>query len=300
MKKTFEKSWKYAIYGVGLALLATMLWSCKYKKIEDYREGLASVQAFNGKWGYIDENKNEVIPCQYDETNNFSYGYAVVKKEEAYGIIDKSGKEVLACNYDRIDYFSDSMQKIILKGKHGVFDLAEGQVSIPAKYDEIADGFYQRDSLIMIKMNGKFGFIDLNDKEIIPCKYDEICSRDFNRRLKSARTNYQNGYEETQSNEFDRRFTLVRVNNKYGVINKSGVEVFPCIYDNIDFFIKDLIELKLNDKVGFFDIKGKEIIPLKYDRLIQFRNDSIVMASGNKITLFNFSGKVINNGTLTQ
>ena len=49
----------------------------QYEDADRFSEHLAPVK-MDGKWGYIDEENNLVIPCQYDMACLFSEGYAVV------------------------------------------------------------------------------------------------------------------------------------------------------------------------------------------------------------------------------
>lgn len=51
----------------------------QYEDAQTFSEGLAAVKK-DGKWGYIDEDNNVVIPFQYDYTWGFDEGYAVVAK----------------------------------------------------------------------------------------------------------------------------------------------------------------------------------------------------------------------------
>ena len=47
----------------------------------------------NGKWGFQDKNKKNVIKCIYDEVTEFNeYGYAGIKKDGKWGVIDEEGK----------------------------------------------------------------------------------------------------------------------------------------------------------------------------------------------------------------
>ena len=63
----------------------------------------------NDKYGYIDKQGNEVIPCKYDYAGGFRDGITTVKKNGKYGYIDKQGNEVVACKYDYAGGFSDGM-----------------------------------------------------------------------------------------------------------------------------------------------------------------------------------------------
>ena len=96
-----------------VAILSTVLISCdnRIKYIDSY------VIEKNGKYGFIDKQGNEVIPCIYDDARDFSEGLAIVKKEEISFFIDKNGNKVFECEYeginsDGIANFSDGLAKI--------------------------------------------------------------------------------------------------------------------------------------------------------------------------------------------
>ena len=62
--------------GFELAVL-----SDKYEKIDAFKEGFAGVMN-GGKWGYIDMEGREVIPCQYVSTMHFQEGRAQVNEND--------------------------------------------------------------------------------------------------------------------------------------------------------------------------------------------------------------------------
>ena len=71
---------KWGVWDLEKEILVT---SCKYNNIPNdaaryYSEGYAAVQK-DGKWGFVDEAGQCVIPCQYDEVGDFSEGLAAVK-----------------------------------------------------------------------------------------------------------------------------------------------------------------------------------------------------------------------------
>ena len=81
---------------------------CKYDDANDFREGLAKVQK-SGKYGFIDKTGREVIPCKYDEAYATSEGQALAKKSGKWGAIDKTGREVVPFIFD------DASLKMILE-----------------------------------------------------------------------------------------------------------------------------------------------------------------------------------------
>lgn len=63
-----------------------------YECIRRFSEGLAPVKDLLGKWGFIDKNGKEVIPCKYTEVDNFSEGLAgVIDENGCFYYINKNG-----------------------------------------------------------------------------------------------------------------------------------------------------------------------------------------------------------------
>ena len=85
--------------------------------------------------------------------------------------------------------------------------------------------------LIMVKLNGKYGFIDKQGKEICEPKYDYV-------------------------DDFNNGFAYIRLNGKYGFINEQGKEICEPKYDYVGYFKSGFAEVRLNDKYGFIDTYG--------------------------------------------
>ncbi len=91
----------------------------KNKKKMPFSEGLKAVEK-DGKWGFINKDKELVIPYEYDDAANFDNGHAFVKKDGQLGLIGKDGN--ITYDYDVMkDYvlpflWADSQPKF--KGKN--------------------------------------------------------------------------------------------------------------------------------------------------------------------------------------
>lgn len=104
----------------------------KYSDLGPFSEGMAVVtKKFKSdtenesyeKYGFIDVNGDEVIPCQYDWAIPFFNGVAIVERNEMYGFVDKTGKEVIPIIYDEVGDFSCGVAVVKYKGKRGYTDL---------------------------------------------------------------------------------------------------------------------------------------------------------------------------------
>ena len=69
---------------------------------------MAAVE-INRKWGYIDKNGKEIIPCIHDSTMKFSENLAVVEKNSRYGYINQDGKLAIPFMYDSASSFSEGV-----------------------------------------------------------------------------------------------------------------------------------------------------------------------------------------------
>jgi len=47
-----------------------------------------------------------IIPLKYDDAEDFSEGFAKVKKDGKWGVIDKKGNTVIKFIYDEIKWYS--------------------------------------------------------------------------------------------------------------------------------------------------------------------------------------------------
>lgn len=130
------------------------------------KEGLTAVMT-SGKWGYCDDNGKEIISCVYDKVSRFSEGYAAVWKSN-WAYINKNGELMTKFKfYDAYDFEDGYAVVQNANRRYGVIDKKFNEF-IPYEYQEI----FQKEGF-SVKLNGKWGFIDINRKIIHPCVYDK-------------------------------------------------------------------------------------------------------------------------------
>ena len=200
-----------------LLLLTISIGSCKKDEDTQGTVGLYSYFDESGKWGYIDKDGNIKINPQWDIAYDFYLGYGIVSNNSLWGLIDQNGNEVIPLKYQGIGNFEADMKSI-----------------------------FNPKFLVKAKLNGLWGFIDEHDNVVIPFSYKMVS--DFSDGLAAFRTNIQYGYI-NENNEvvlpatydgygyFKDGLCWVGLLSggilKWGVINKTGVTVFPFNYDNI-------------------------------------------------------------------
>ena len=98
--------------------------------------------------------------------------YIVIKKGKA-GTIDIHNNVIIPIIYDGLSSWVENGPKahfVKNKGKFGLIS-HEGRIIILIEYEYV--GLPQA-SVIVVRKNGKYGAISWNNKEILPCIYDNI------------------------------------------------------------------------------------------------------------------------------
>ena len=201
-----------------------------------------------------------------DENNNLQAEENILKvsKNEKYGIIDFDGKEILPCEYDEIYSLNGVKNSIVtVRGnKKGLID-SKGNIIISNEYKDIKKltNKYENGFIVQNEEN-KFGVISYNKKIALECKYDEIKNiyNDGNYVVKEngklkivdsgANTFLEDKYSEIIGINSDN--VIVKKDNKYGVVTKTGEQLIPINYDDVSyanlkiFYICDIKYIGLN------------------------------------------------------
>ncbi len=237
------------------------------------------------KYGYIDKNGKEIIPCTFDGAESFSEGYAVVYKDGKGGVIDKSGKQVVPYKYDMISDFSEGLAKIWTDDRLIGYINTKGKEVVPIKYlgrwstdfsegfaavgvdsgDSLKCGYIDKTGKVVIEpvydlagmfhdgracvmKDGMYGYIDTKGHEVIPLIYD-----------------FAGG--DMIGKEFNDGVAVVYKDKHYQIIDKHGKAITePKFTSFVDTPTSEgLFYLSVNgSEAGLIDKQGKEIVPLKY------------------------------------
>ena len=220
------------------------------------------------KWGIVDKTGKEFIPIEYDDPPYITEEYVFVKKNGKRSVLDTSKKEIIPIKYDNISGGVYNTFVVTLNEKKGLIDKTDKEI-LPPIYTTIryivdtSRSFFNVECILRVKLDGKWGLLDINGKEIVPIKYDEI------------------GYLLMG----DLGFIPVQINEKWGLINgKTGQETVPIKYDE-EFrfdYEKYYVVVKLDGKYGMIDTSGKEIIPAIYDGCISIGKEFTKLSLENE------------------
>ena len=192
----------------------------RYSDIKPFSEGVAAV--LNGRWGYIDENCNEIIPCIFDEAMSFVDGLTIVKIDDLAICIDKQGRiKQKAKNFHfPIKYhnrtFHEDLCAICFGKREWGFCDKSGKIVTTEKFSKVSDF---RNGIA--EVYGRLGTCYINTDGVF---VDDVEGR---------KLFYQ---AEVINNSIFEQLHLRKIvgdNNRIGYIDLQGNELIPCVYDEI-------------------------------------------------------------------
>lgn len=234
-----------------------------------FKNGMACVVKMddegNAKYGYINKQGQEVVPCKYDAANPFSEGKASV------GVYKEENADAL---FPYVYSYIDTEGKVLFSCKEGLKagDFHEGTAWVTADAQQ-------------------YGFIDTTGTQVIPLRYytDEVAMPKFIADFNEGYT--VSGMEDYVGME---TFTVYKLmdkmmvrpsfkvegpvyegvalnsdNKKFGFIKPDGTQVVPCEYDYTPScvagdmisssyrFNEGVAAVRKNGKWGYIDLNGK-------------------------------------------
>lgn len=190
------------------------------------------------KWGYIDDSGSVAIDFLFDSAFHFSEGMASVELDGKKAVIDAKGEIQFFHNYCDIGWFRAGLAWCKdEQGNTGFLDV-KGKLVIPPVYSGASD--FQSGVSIVIK-GKKFGVLDTNGKERIPCKLDfchRFCSQSANATFK--------------------------VDKKWGLISKNGDILCEPRWEYAHMFSEGVVPVRIDGLWGLCNENGQVIIEPKF------------------------------------
>ena len=181
------------------------------------------------KYGLIDSNRKLIIPLIYDEIDDFSSGYARVVLAQKTGFVNKKGEPAIPCIYDTDEQgITGAVTSYVMNNETKITTIMVGSVGERRGFSE---------GLVCMVQNGKYGFIDKNNKTVIPFQFDG-------------------------ADNFYDSIAIVKQKDKYGAIDRNGRIVIPVIYELLVWdFSSNITALYThkNGKVIYIDKDQNEI-----------------------------------------
>jgi hypothetical protein len=235
--------------------------------IGSFHDGMAKIAVKDKGYGFIDRDMNIVVGPKYKYANDFENGIAVVSimdevsNNKKFLLIDKAGNE----------RFFDKEYKRISVNSEGMFN-NEGMFMVSDR-EEISLAFFSdyEDNA------GVWGYADSTGKEIIKPQY--IYAFDFENGLALVCKG-----EWTKDEKWDNECNTGRYwteTELWGMIDKTGKEVVPFIFDEIKYYrwyeSSNYLQAYYEGKWGIINFSGEWVVePIFEDLGYEIFNDNYI------------------------
>lgn len=248
------------------------------------------VYKLNGKYGYLDQNGEVVIPAIYQNAHSFINGRAIVYTDKFAGTINVNGEfEIKPDKYNAIFDYSDIGGYYVWGKQYNSLISFNGDTLITNIND---DFLFSKNATIIVAKNQKYGLFTNYGKCIIPIEYDGI--------------DYMG----------DNGLIPVLKNGKWGFVNKNNEIVIDYKFigrmsyfsEGVAVFYSDKFSTMgrfTSQKAGYINQNGAIVIPPKFDDAGPFKNGRAEVEIGPDKLLINTKGEVVfklstGNQTITE
>ena len=255
-----------------------------------------------------------VIKNGEDKKKVKSYSYYTVYENGKFGVINNEGETVInpeyteivlipnkdvpifICTYDLNDQDGTYKTKVINQKNEEIFK-EYSKVEAIDNFDSKQNIWYE-DDVLRVEKDGKYGLINFEGKEVLPCDYDEITAlkgvtnnllvkKDGKVGLvnEKGQTIVNTEYKDikTLKEGYKNEYIIVNDNNQYGIISTTGTVIIEPKYEDVKylnnsemFAIKDAGVWKLINKDTQILIDGG------YDNIIEAKGENVVVEKGGK------------------
>lgn len=219
-----------------------------------------------------------------------------VNKNGKYGLIDFEGKEVLPCDYDEIVALKSVKSNLLVKkaGNVGLVN-EKGQTIIPIQYKEIKtlkEGY--KNEYIVVNENNKYGLISTSGNILIEPKYEDVKYLNNSTlfaikesgvwkliNTEDGQIVIDGGYDDIKEVKTDS--IIIVKDGKYGIINQNKEEKISPTYQELKYAFSIYYIAKKDGKYGIINSENKEIIPFEYINMTYVENGGFIQADKSDI-----------------
>ena len=208
------------------------------------------------RYGFIDVNGIEQIPCQYDDVSDFQNNFSIVTQNNHKGVINTKGDLVISIKYDEIDFLTETLLKVKSNGLWGIVSISD-EIVIPISYLSIGE---ISENLIAVKVPSEITDNSLLDNT--RTRLNRITrSRQLGRRSGRLHAhNFDKRYQD-QSSDIERTLNTPEPKGKWGYINLNNEVIVSCQFSEIRNFKEGLAAVK-DTTWKYIDRESNTIISL--------------------------------------
>lgn len=184
------------------------------------------------------DNVRQILSYVYDECRGFHEGYAPVRLGRYWGYVDVTLNEILAPCYDSVSLVQEGFALVKKGSKYQFWNMCNSCMPIPWNKSDYDGASLFCNGMARVERDGLHGYISKTNHltEAIPCQYESAF--DFDLTYPHA---------------------VVMLNGKYGMIDKSGGEIVPLMFDTYT------PHMRSNGNLRYNATEGEKLYVLKPD-----------------------------------
>ena len=291
-----------------------------YDEATFFYDGIAAVKT-NGTYKFINKQFKPISNDTYSAVTRFNDGVAYAVKPNGHIVaINKSGKPIFELtDADYAFPFNDGVSVISTKdNSYGLIN-KNGKILIPAQ-NYFNMGPFGFNGMIRVSDGTKEGICSYDNKEIIPCEYDNIRINQFTGKtfiVSKYDSDYNEVYgvvdmknkeiipieydklvEQPDGNYLFEKYYRSKGEKRYGWINSKGEEIIAPLFSDAEPFLYAKLAPAANPsngKIGFIDKLGDWVIEPKYNDATIFTDNGLAMVENDvdEMGAINTSGKYV-------
>ena len=284
--------------------------ACVYDDVDlNKYVGFCSVKR-NGLKGLMSKTGEELIPCAFDDCGVIDEHFLWTRKDNTYGIYSSEGEKVQPCKFNSFFIYEGKKKKEVLlsdfaqldqrkhpdlyavvSGKVGTLDSENFTTKLPCAYDYLSDfatrmkitnGVRTEQRLAVCRLNGKYGIVNSEGKQIQPMGFDEL------------RKDVPDPSSKELPDMGSARDLHVRIGDKWGVLTADGEQLAEVKFDSVGVFHDGLAVVKAAERYGYIDRSGAIVIPIQWMAAYDFSEGLAALRVDKKHFQFiNTAGTVV-------
>jgi len=234
--------------------------------LHPFRKGFIE-EDFENNFGLLDYDFNRLLKVEYMFVGPIVEDSTFLfKNEKGWGLVELSG-EILFKDDDRFEQiigYNEEFIGVKIDGFYGFIDL-NGKLRIANRYEGI-DLF--NDGMANIKILNRWGTINKYENIVVQPYFDQI-------------------------GVFENKLAIAQKKNKYGILNNDGKTVIAFDYDSLYRIQNGNFICILNSNYGLINNQGEIMFYPKYDSILDLNNGYVIAERKNKSGVFSSSGVFI-------
>ena len=209
----------------------------------------------DGKYGIINLDGKNLLPCEYEDVNIMEgVGYIVKNEEGKYGIIDSLNNKVLETEYDGIEKVHGNDMFVVLKDGKQILIKKDGTEVLNKGYDEITGILKNADNGIIYKSSDKYGIIGIDGTVKIEAQYEDL--KEAKTGLLIAKKDGKYGIIDLENEtKLEFKYTSIAYSEKADLYIAQDDEYNDEILDS-EFAVKETgILIDLNEDKGYLELR---------------------------------------------